>query len=183
MKTKRFVVGRDVYSKISWNKFKYLMLEYGFKLGYNESSVNFFFNQRVEDEICLFYHKEKGFVLFAESYMNMVTVSRVKVYGEIIGDSSGFNKKQKEILENLKLESEENGKVKEAIPFKLEIKSGLLELLEIISDNFELASIWNKKCHMPCCFEMEYKKEGIEIIAKERVKKSELGLRRIVGIE
>lgn len=183
MKTKRFVVGRDVYSRISWSKFKYLMFEYGFKLGYSESNRTFIFNQIVEDEICLFYHEKKGFVLFAESYMNMVYLSRVKVYGEIVADLSGFNKTQKEILEHLKLKSEENGKIKEVITFKLEIKKGLLELLELISDNFKLSEIWNKTCHMPCCFDIEYKKEDVESIMIERLKKSEVGLRRIVGID
>ncbi len=183
MKTKRFIVGRDVYSRISWSKFKDLMLDYGFKLGYSEQNLNVIFNQKVEDEICLFYHEKKGFVLFAESYMNMVYVSRIKVYGEILGNLESFNKTQKEILKKLKIKYEENGKTKDSITFNLGIKNGLLELLELISEHFELSSIWNKTCHMPCCFETENNKENLASLAVERLKRSDVGLRRIVGIE
>ena len=183
MKTKRCVNGRDVYSKISWNNFKELMLDYGFKLGYSEQSKNIILRQKVEDEICLFYHKKKGFVLFAESYMNMIYVSRIKVYGEILLDSGNLNKTQKEILKSLKIKYEENYENKDSITFNLSIKNGLLELLELISENFKLSSIWNTRCHMPCCFETEHKKENLANLAMERLQSSEIGLRRIVGIE
>lgn len=87
----------DTYFGITWIDFIEIAKAYGFKSGYFQKFTGTGrSNKGVEEEEIIFFHKEKGLILHAESY-DGESVNNANVYGEVkIGDK--FEKNQWEAL-------------------------------------------------------------------------------------
>jgi hypothetical protein len=77
----------DTYYGITWNDFKELLKEKGFQKGLSYQKEYKHFEPYTKEEFVIYYHKEKGLIVWAESYNNMTTINSGKLYGEIEANS------------------------------------------------------------------------------------------------
>lgn len=73
----------DTYFNMSWNEFKRKLESYGFVLGLKYDITH----DDDIDEVVIYYHKEKGLIVFADSYFNKKDVNGGHLYGEIKANS------------------------------------------------------------------------------------------------
>lgn len=74
----------DTWFNMPWAEFKKKIEDYGFVLGLKYDIKH---DKNEIDEVVIYYHKEKGLVLFADSYFNKKDVNGGKLYGEIQANS------------------------------------------------------------------------------------------------
>lgn len=170
----------DVYYEISWENFVKTILDYGFFVGYKEDvSGNKYYESKL-DEIVIFYHKEKGLVLFAESNDCKSSLTELKVYGEIKAIHEELTTKQKYALSNVSFYDPNGG----TITFSIDTKKEILKCLDIISENFDLCKKWSQipLLHFLTTQEVIEKSSDYKQITMDRLMKSEKELKDIVGI-
>lgn len=73
----------DTYFSMTWDYFKDLIKQKGFINGYTYE-FNYQSHGRVtKEEIIIYYHPQKGLVIYAESYDNKTSVNGGDLYGEV----------------------------------------------------------------------------------------------------
>jgi hypothetical protein len=73
----------DTYFGMSWQYLKDLLKENGFINGYSYEVKYTCYSSTTDEEMIIYYHPEKGLVVWAESYSNKTSVNRGTLYGEI----------------------------------------------------------------------------------------------------
>lgn len=80
MKEKMLKDSNDTYSVMGWSEFKHLLIKKGFKVGI-EYLFEDYNDNKIKEEAIIYYHIEKGLILFAESYRSKVNSGNL--YGEV----------------------------------------------------------------------------------------------------
>jgi hypothetical protein len=78
----------DTHFRIPWNDFKSILIDYGFKEGTSHPVT---YDNSVEESL-LWYHPDKGLILFATSYNNRGSLNGGTCYGEIQAHEGDDNK-------------------------------------------------------------------------------------------
>lgn len=96
-----------------------------------------YFSGRVEEEEIIFFHKEKGLILHAESY-NGKSVNSAKVYGEV-KTADNLTTKQLAALNDCSFGNNKNG----AMHFDVDVREGFIFHLESLSEAFKFSHSWS----------------------------------------
>lgn len=81
--TKTLLDKRHEDLDITWINFIEIVKTYGFKSGYCQKFTGTGWSDKgIEEEEVIFFHEEKGLILYAESY-DRKSVNSAKVYGEV----------------------------------------------------------------------------------------------------
>ena len=132
----------DTYMDMSWNYFINLIEKYGFKKGYEEIFKYNGFNYNRDEKAVIYYHKEKGLIIFATSFNNTTTVNSGKLYGEIKANNN------KEDIETIWQNLSTGGCIDEKnIIYETshDIREGLFYKLNKLESAGTFLPIWTKK--------------------------------------
>lgn len=179
LKNKKRKIVDDICKETTWKEFIKKIEKEGFVEDYNYSYKNVRFDQVIEDEIVIYYHEEKGLVLFAESYLNKNKINQIQVYGEIKVIESELTKEQMYALYHC----EDREILKSTIMFNTDKKVGLLRDLDIIAEAFEFCTKWTKP-FLPKFIgseELMNKNLDFENLVLERIKETKK-VSNIIGI-
>lgn len=128
----------DTHWGISWIDFLKIAKSYGFEKGYSQKFIGSDWievNISVEEEI-IFFHKEKGHILHAESYGEN-SVNSAQVYAEVkIGKKLEEN--QWKALDCCSHGSNGNG----TMHIRVDVRANFIFQLEKISKAFEFSKRW-----------------------------------------
>lgn len=128
----------DTYFGIKWQEFLDLITTYGFIQGYSEDFIDGKGGNTKTEQMVLYYHKEKGLILHAESYSDKTSINSAKVYGELT--CAEPTQEQWKALTGFS-----HGALCEGnVDFNVDGREGLLFHLETVSSSFELNQRWNK---------------------------------------
>ena len=78
---------RDTYFGMTWDYFKELIESKGFVNGYSYNVNYNAFGQSTVEEMIIYYHPNKGLIIYAESYSDKTSVNGGRLYGEIQANS------------------------------------------------------------------------------------------------
>ena len=73
----------DTHWGMSWSEFKNLIKEHGFIKGLEYDLMH----EDYTDEVIIYYHPQKGLIIYAESYWGKESINGGKLYGEIQSNS------------------------------------------------------------------------------------------------
>lgn len=171
---------KDTNFKISWKECTKIILENGFEVGYKEDYAVKGLDGTV-DEIILYYHKEKGLILFAESYRNKNFVDKLKLYGELNTATVDFTTEQKYATYYCSTTTENES----TTSFYFNTKECLFEKLNKLVDNFEFCEKWTYFPPSLYFFisDETMKKLDFQKIRTERIMASKKEVREIMGLE
>lgn len=167
--------------KTTWKEFEKLITKYGFKLGFEEVFYGKWFNEKTKDKIVLYYHEEKGLLLFAESYMNRNLVNQIKLFGELNFSDNELTQVQQYILYHCSFFKVN----KNSISFKIDKKGEFFETLNGLTKHFEFCK---KISNIPNEFYILTSEEGLnkkldfDEITKKRLAASNEEIKKILGI-
>jgi hypothetical protein len=187
----------DTHFSISWDDFISLIESYGFKKGlrYNFDHRN---GESIEEAV-LYYHPEKGLVIWATSYFNGLNggtmygqvKSREKVEYETVIDKWGerqvmkMTDKLEEAYKSLnKCSHGSFCDIETGLDFHYDVREALINKIEQIGENLEFVTKWNKK---PFLWFLDYTEEkdpnyDYVAITKEKISKCPVELQEIVSI-
>lgn len=156
----------DTYFNITWVDFIEIVKAYGFKSGYRKKFAGSGWSgKEVEEEEIIFFHEEKGLILYAESYDGK-SVNSAKVYGEVkIADN--LEAKQLEALNGCSHGSNGNG----TIYFDVDVREGFCFHLNALSKAFEFSKIWSKP---PFLWFLNYMETHVESSNYKEVSKQKI---------
>ncbi len=127
----------DSHFGISWEKFIEIAKNYNFECGYSQKFAGTGYSGHVEEEEIIFYHKEKGLILHAESF-DAKSVNSAKVYGELkTGDH--LNDEQWNALNGCSFGGNRNG----THSFYIDVREGFIYHLETLSKAFKFSTTWS----------------------------------------
>lgn len=171
---------KDVNSKNSWRECTKIILENGFEVGYKEEYAVKGLNGTI-DEIVLYYHKEKGLVLFAESYRNKNFIDKLKLYGELNSATVDFTTEQM-YASHYCSKTTPN---KLTTSFYFDTKEELFGKLNKLEKNFEFCKKWT--CFPPSFHffisDETIQKLNFNKIRMERIMASKKEVREIMGLK
>lgn len=127
----------DTHFGITWQKFIEIAKAYGFECGFCEKFTGTA-KKGVKEEEIIFFHKEKGLILYAESYCGN-SVCGATVYGEVKNKET-FERKHWNVLNGCSYDCNPNG----TISFEASAMQGLCSRLNAISEEFEFSTNWTK---------------------------------------
>ena len=133
----------DTYSGMPWVDFIEIAKAYGFKSSYYNKFMNRYCEDFEEEEI-IFFHEEKGLILYAESFTykndSQKSVNRAHVYGEIKCSFNTLLENPHRILRQCNTGSTPYG----TIYIDVDVYEGLRCKLDGIAESFEFMKIWNQ---------------------------------------
>lgn len=169
----------DTYWNISWTDFLTLLDKQGFV---EALRYDIHHGDNEVDEAIIYYHPQKGLVLWAESYWNKKSINGGKVYG--------FIKYDKNDWENIgrALHGCSHGPTKtakELMHFDKDIREGLVYTLDRIGGQAEFISKWPER---PFLWFVDYVEDDVpgydyKAITAEKISRCPKELRDIVGEE
>ncbi len=171
----------ELNQKTSWKEFEKIITKYGFKLGFEEEYYGEWFGERIKDKIVLYYHEEKGLLLFAESYMNGSSVNQLKVFGELKLLNPEMTKNQQYALYHC---SSSNVNEK-SISFEIDSKTKMFNILNILTEQFEFCESFSK---VPIDFNILTSEEGLKRkldfkeLTRKRLSISDEKIKKILGV-
>ncbi len=125
----------DTHFGTTWIEFIEIAKAYGFKSAYHQKFIG---DNFMEEEEILFFHEEKGLILYAESF-NKKSVNTAEVYGEVkIGDK--LEKNQFEALNGCSSGNNGNG----TMAFNVDVREGFCFHLNALTEAFEFSKSWTK---------------------------------------
>ena len=129
----------DTYSRILWVEFIEIVKSYDFKIGYCQKFTSpCCCLEGVKDEEVIFFHEEKGLILYAESYDGKY-LNDATLYGEVKFGNK-LEKNQCEALADCFYVIQG----KNPIPFNVSVIEGFRYRLDILSEAFEFYKSWTK---------------------------------------
>ncbi len=145
----------DTYVGITWHDFIESAKAYGFKCGFRQKFTGSGLSEEksFEEEEIIFFHEEKGLILYAES-CEETSVGDVVVYGEVKADHR--NEKQIKALEGSSNCGNRNG----TWSFKFKLKDGLHLYLNAVSEAFEFSKTWRSPHYLLFLNYMDWKKHN-----------------------
>lgn len=172
---------KDTYFSMSWRYFKNLIQEKGFVNGYTyEIDYDNWGNPRKEEAI-IYYHPQKGLIIWATSYNSKTTVNGGNLYGEIKSNS----KEDEKVIWRW-LSSGGCTNAKEMIwKTSHDIREGLFSKLDTLESAGEFLNKWtNKDTFLWFVDYAEDKLEGYDYkkITNEKINKCPIELQNIIGI-
>ena len=191
----------DTHFGMSWDKFISIIESYGFKVGYKYDFEHD--NGEYADEAALYYHPEKGLVIWATSYFNKSSVNGGKLYGQlktnekiefetVKNEAWGTEYKQMKMTDSLKKSFEPLNNcshgafmnIETGIEFSLDVREGLINKLEAIGNGgLEFVKEWNNKSFLWFLdFEEEKGNYDREEITNEKISKCPEELQQILKV-
>jgi len=167
----------DTYHNIKWEDFKNLIKQHGFKEGL---SYNFkhYDDSTKEEEAIIYYHPEKGLVIWATSYWNKKSVNGGKMYGMIQYNEDNSNDMWR-VLNGCS-----NGTIEENYRnFDYDIREGLIHTINKIEEKFVFVNKWIKTPFLWFVDFTEEKQKGFDYkeITKNKIEKCPKELQEIIG--
>lgn len=145
----------DTHFNISWQDFIDIAKSYGFECSLRQKfTAKTFSNENVEEEEIIFFHKEKGLILYAESYDGS-SVNSAKIYGEVKVSGKKLEENQWDALSGCSYCGNENG----TISFNIDVREGLIFHLDAVSEAFEFSKSWSNVQFLWFLNYMDTKKE------------------------
>lgn len=132
----------DTHFGISWNDFLLLCESQGFEIDYRQDFLfEAWWQQKktIEEEIVLI-HKEKGFVLYAESDSSKTRVNKAKLYGEIRKKEDVDKASAYQALSGYSHSETQYGTKN----ISLDVTAGMVARLHQLDGKFEFVNPWNK---------------------------------------
>jgi len=146
---KEYYENFNAYSSCNWLDFKSMIKKYGFKKGLSYKFINISYHTKYKEEAILYYHKEKGLILWATSFFG-TSLNGGTVYGQVkineenesdVGkaldcshDSFGYYDKETR-----------SSTLKDAVYFDIDVRDGMISKLNIIESVADFQSIWTTK--------------------------------------
>lgn len=139
----------DTNFGMSWNEFLSLCENQGFEIAYRKDFIDDQWKQKnIEEEIVLI-HREKGFVLYADSYCSKTSVNDAKLYGEI--------RMKEDIDKHVAFEAlsgySHSGTQYNTQEISLDVRRGMVTKLNQLDGKFEFVIPWNE---MPFVWFLNY---------------------------
>ncbi len=169
----------DTHVGMTWQEFIEIAKVYGFECGlcqkfkgHKEQSTK----KSVEEEEIIFFHKEKGLILYAESYYEKF-LNNAKVYGEVkIGEA--LKPEQWKALNHCSHGENDNG----TMHISLDARQDLRLKLDSISEAFEFSKSWTTVPFMWFLNYMDNKKRNYNYdkINNQKIKASTPEVHKII---
>lgn len=191
----------DTHFGMSWNEFIEIIQSYGFKEGHKYDFEHS--NGEYIDEAALYYHPEKGLVIWATSYFNKSSVNGGTLYGQlttnekveyVIEKNEMFNTEYKRLKMTDSLQKSMNSlnncshgafiNIEQGIEFSLDVREGLINKIEAIGNGgLEFVKQWNQKTFLWLLdFNEEKSAYDRDEINKEKISKCPEELQQIVKV-
>ena len=167
----------DTHFGITWQTFIEIAKAYGFKSGYCQKFTGIGWSDNGVEEEIIFFHEEKGLILYAESYDGN-SVNSAKVYGEVKINDGKLERKQWDALNGCSHSSNGN----DTMSFNVDVREGFRFHLDTLSKAFEFSKSWTK---IPFLWFINYrdtkeKKYSYEEINKQKINASTPEVRKII---
>ena len=170
----------DTYFGMSWSYFKDLIKEKGFIDGYSYEVKYKGYSKPTTEEIIIWYHPQKGLIIYAESYSNKASVNGGKLYGEIQANS----KEDEEVIWKW-LSTGGCVDIDNLIWYTShDIREGLFSKLDTLESVGKFLNRWVKKdrfLYFVDYIESKIENYDYEKITKEKIKKCPKEMREIIG--
>lgn len=124
----------DPHFSTTWQNFIEIARAYGFKCSFCQK----FMGTGIIEEEIIFFHEEKGLILYAESFGGK-SVNSAKVYGEVKIDEI-LTKEQRNALHGCSYGNNGNG----TMHFDVDVQEGFHFHLDAISEAFQFSTSWTK---------------------------------------
>lgn len=169
----------DVETHITWQKFIEIAKSYGFKCGFCQKfTVTGWLNKKgIEEEEIIFFHEEKGLILYAES-LGGKSVNSAKVYGEV-----KINEKLEENQYYALYGCSAYGRNRNGtMSIEVDVRQGFLSHLEAISKAFKFSTKWTKVPFLWFLNYMENEKDDFNYkkITEQKIKACTPEVRKII---
>lgn len=129
----------DTHFGITWQDFIKIVKAYGFKCGFCQKFTGTGYSEECVEEEIIFFHEEKGLILYAESFGGD-SVNSANVYGEVKLNDGKLEKSQWDALNGCSHSANENG----TLCFHVDVRKGFRFHLDAISEAFEFSTSWSK---------------------------------------
>lgn len=129
----------DTHFGITWQDFIKIVKAYGFKCGFCQKFTGTGWSEECVEEEIIFFHEEKGLILYAESFDGN-SVNSANVYGEVKLNDGKLEKSQWDALNGCSNAGNENG----TMHFHVDVRKGFHFHLDAISEAFEFSTSWSK---------------------------------------
>lgn len=167
----------DTYWGMHWNEFKDLIKEYGFVKGLEYDLKH---NNGI-DEIIIYYHPQKGLILYAESYWGKESISGGNLYGEIQANS----KEDCKIIWRWLSTGGCINSDKMIYETSHDVREGLFSKLQTLESAGKFLSKWTKKNRFLWFVdyvENKQKDYDYKIITKEKIMQCPKEMQKIIGV-
>jgi len=175
---KYFATLGDTHFNMSWNEFKKLIENKGFKL---TLSYDFKHGEKEVDEFIIYYHPLTGLVITATSYWNKKDINGGTLYGEIQAN----NKESCSIIWEWISSGGMIDEKKLIYETSHDVREGLFSKLNELESAGKFLNRWTKKDRFLWLLDFtETKTEGYDYkkISKEKLLKCPEELQKIVGL-
>lgn len=143
----------DTHFGMTWEEFLTLCRKQGFEVAYRNDFVDDLYDEiNTEEEIVLF-HKEKGLILYANSYRCKTSVGSAKLYGEIRMKEDSNSHVAYQVLSACSFEGTGLG----TILVSLDLREGMIANLSKLEGSYNFVNPWNK---MPFIWFLNYVEEA-----------------------
>lgn len=161
---------------MSWQDFKSLLTTYGFKIGLEYDITH---DENEVDEAIIYYHPQKGLVLWATSFWNKKSINGGTVYGMIEWDDW---KVACNVFSGCSHGG--NGEDKNIRDFSYDIREGLIHKLNRIDSTVKYLPKWQGIT--PFLWFVDYNEDDVEgydykTITNEKILKCPKELQEIIG--
>ena len=134
----------DTHANISLTNLVAIVTTFGFEEGYRRQFTSNLNNTPTSEDEVIFYHEEKGLILYAETYRNSVinpcdSVSSAKIYGEVIINGVTLTDEQRNAL----IDCSHSGIKTGAIQFDIDYRRGFRTKLNSIATVLEFSKSWS----------------------------------------
>jgi hypothetical protein len=167
----------DTYFNMSWSEFKNKLESYGFILGLKYDIVH----EDNVDEVIIYYHKEKGLIIYADSYFNKKNINSGHLCGEIQANS----KEDCNVIHNWMSTGGCINKDNLIFETEQDVREGLFHKLSMLESAGKFLPIWtNKNRFLWLVDYVENKVENYNYkkISHDKIMKCPKELQEIVGI-
>jgi hypothetical protein len=173
----------DTYWGMTWDEFKDLIKERGFIEGYSYEIEYKGWSEPIQEEMCIYYHPEKGLIIWAESFNNKTTINGGTLYGEIQAYEGEENRHT--IFRWLSTGGCRDAE-KGIYTTSHDIREGLFSKLDTLESAGKFLNRWTDKKRF--LWFVDYNEEDIEgynykSITKDKIRKCPKEVQDIIGIE
>lgn len=169
----------DTHFGITWNDFIEIAKAYGFKCGFCQKFTGTGWSDKkgIEEEEIIFFHEEKGLILYAESFDGK-SVNSAKVYGEVKLNENKIEEDQWNALNGCSHGGNGNG----TMYFNVDVREGFRFHLDAVSEAFEFSKSWSKVQFLWFLNYMDTKKKNYnyEQINKKKIASCTPEVRKII---
>ena len=134
----------------------------GFKSGFcHKFTGTGWSDEGVEEEEIIFFHEEKGLLLYAETFGGE-SVNDAHVFGEVKINGEKLTRRQFDALNGCSYGGNKNG----TISFEVDVREGFRFHLDALSETFEFSKSWSK---LPFLWFVNYMEKKVENYDYEKI--------------